>query len=105
MAPLIASDEKTIASDEETMAPKDETRRQAMASVGMDAPRMSLDDILLPYRALQADRAFGFQLPEHGDNLLLRRLHFLDLDGPERFQILPQHLGAALGHQLQDVIL
>ena len=40
----------------------------------------SLDDILLAAAALQADHAFGFQLPDHSDDLLLRCFHFVDLD-------------------------
>src|SRR5580698_6317198 len=67
--------------------------------------RRTLEDILLPGGALQADDAFGFELPHDRDDLLLRRLHFLDLDGAERVHILPQHLRTALAHGLQHVIL
>ncbi len=64
----------------------------------------ALDDILLSHRALQADGAFRFQLPDHRDDLLLRRLHFLDLDRPQGFHVFLQHLRAALRHALQKMI-
>src|SRR5271165_1371492 len=47
-----------------------------------DSFRTPLDDILLSDRALQTDSAFRFQLPDDGDDLLLRRFYFLQLDGP-----------------------
>src|ERR1700722_19451509 len=82
-----------------------ETRRQATGSGGIGSPRISLDDLLFSHRALETDGAVRFQLPDDGDYLLLVCFHFLDLDGPERFQIFLQHLGAALRHLLQDVVL
>src|SRR5580698_2607983 len=60
--------------------------------------RRSLDDILFSRRTLQTDGAFRFELAHHCDDLLLRRVHFFDLDGPQGFHVLPQHLAAALAH-------
>src|ERR1700722_13224610 len=82
-----------------------EARRQATGSVAIAAARISRDDVILPPRALETYGALRFQLPDDGDDLLLGCFHFLDLDGPERFQIFLQHLGAALRHLLQDVVL
>ena len=49
--------------------------------------------------------AFGFELPHHRDDLLLRAFHFLDLDGAEGVHVLAQHFRAALAHRLQHMIL
>src|SRR3984957_5751020 len=66
--------------------------------------RITLEDILLPGGALQTDDAFGLELPDDGDNLLLGALYFLDLNGTQRVHILAEHFGAALTHRLQHVV-
>ena len=48
--------------------------------------------------------AFGFQLAHQGDDLLLGRLHLLDLHRAQRVHVLAQHFGAALRHAAQDVV-
>src|SRR5208282_118694 len=73
------------------------TLRHAIGSIGIP-PWCTLDDILLSHCAHQADNAFGFQLPYHGDDLLLARLYFLDLHRTQGFHVFLQHLGAALRH-------
>src|SRR5579884_4219504 len=66
---------------------------------------ISLHDILLSGRALQAHNTLGLELPHDGDDLLLGRFHFLDLHWTERVHVLPQHFRAALRHRAEDVIL
>src|ERR1051326_5606248 len=46
----------------------------------VSSDRYSLEDILFPGCALQTQHALGLELPDHGDNLLLGLLYFLDLD-------------------------
>src|SRR5580693_5925044 len=76
--------------------------RQAMGVISTSSSgRMTLEDILLPGGALQADDAFSFQLPHHGDDLLLGALHLLDLDGAQGIHIFAQHFGSSLAHGLQ----
>src|SRR5690348_226423 len=67
-------------------------------------PVMILDDILFSDRALEADGSVTFQLTDDGYNLLLRSLHFLDLDGAEGVHVLLQHFSAPLGHGRHEVI-
>src|SRR5579863_2130818 len=57
----------------------------------------TLDDILV-VASLEADDAFGLQLLDLRDDLLLRRLHVFDSDRPGGIHVFFQHLRAALGH-------
>src|SRR5260370_41796230 len=59
------------------------------------SPVISLHDILLAHRALQAQRAFRLQLSPDGDDLLLRRFHLLDLHCTHDIHVFLQHLAAA----------
>src|SRR5437899_1663002 len=64
----------------------------------------SLDDILLPDRALEADHAFVLQLADDRDDLLLGGLDLLDLDGAQGLHVLAQHLPAALRKTAEDLV-
>src|SRR5437879_5973702 len=64
----------------------------------------SLHDILLADGSLEAQGSLALQLPHDGDDLLLRRFHFLDFYGAHYFHVLLQHLGAALRHGFQEVV-
>src|SRR5215469_14782206 len=80
------------------------SRHHTGVTTDNSSKRRTLDVLLItaaPFVAAQ--QAFRLQLAYHGDNLLLRGLHFAKLSWPQRVHIFEQHGGAALRHALQEM--